>query len=332
MVNNFYVSLAPHIHSGDSIERKMYQVLLALVPAFLVSLYVFGWGALTVTAISVSACVSFEYLIQKYLFRIKPTINDGSAIVTGVLLAFNLPSNLPFWIILIGALVAIGIAKQTFGGLGNNPFNPAIVARVFLLISFPVQMTSWPLPMQHGYVDAVTGATPLAVFKSHLGNLPDTCSMIIGTIGGSLGEVSAIALLAGGLFLLIRHIITWHIPVTILATVFLFTFLLGVVSPDTYYAVKSDNRLLSALSYSLFHLLSGGLLLGAFYMATDYVTSPMIKKGQLIYAIGIGIITVLIRVFGVYPEGMSFAIFIMNGFTPLINVYIKPKRFGEVRQ
>ena len=332
MKDKLVVSLAPHIHSGDSIQKKMFGVLLALVPAFAVSLYVYGWGALAVTAISVASCVFFEYTIQKYLLKVKPTIDDGSAILTGVLLAFNLPSNLPFWIIIIGALVAIGIAKLTFGGIGNNPFNPAIVGRVFLLISFPVQMTSWPLPFQHSYVDATTGATPLAIMKHHLGDLPDAGSMLLGTIGGSLGEVSAIALILGGLFLLYRRIISWHIPVTMICTVMVFTFLLSFFSPDTYFAIPGSTRLETAANYSLFHLLSGGLLLGAFFMATDYVTSPMTHKGQVMYAAGIGIITVLIRVFGVYPEGVSFGIFIMNGVTPLINTYIKPKRFGEVEK
>jgi len=328
MENKFYMSLAPHIHSGDSIEKKMYGVLLALIPAFLVSLYVFGWGALIVTVISVISCVTFEYLIQKYLLKEKLTISDGSAVLTGVLLAFNLPSNLPYWIIIIGALVAIGVAKMSFGGLGNNPFNPALVGRVFLLISFPVQMTTWPLPGEHSYIDAATGATPLAMLHGHFGQLPDISSMMLGSIGGSLGEIGSIALILGGLYLLIRRIISWQIPVAVLGTVFVFTFIMAQVSPETYSIGGTSS--FPALQYSLFHLLSGGLLLGAFFMATDYVTSPMTERGQLIYGVGIGLITVLIRLFGSYPEGVSFAILIMNGVTPLINTYVKPKRFGEV--
>ena len=334
MERKFYVSMAPHIHSGDSIGKKMYGVLLALVPAFLVSLYVFGWGALTVTAISVTSCILFEYLIQKYLLKVKPSIMDGSAILTGVLLAFNVPSNLPFWIIIIGALVAIGVAKMSFGGLGNNPFNPALVGRVFLLISFPVQMTSWPLPGEYSYIDAATGATPLGMLHGHFGQLPGLLSMMLGTIGGSLGEVGAIALILGGLYLLFRRIISWHIPVAMLGTVFAFTFIMGMVAPETYNSGHAGVASVwtSSLTYALFHLLSGGLLLGAFFMATDYVTSPMTPRGQIVYAVGIGVITVLIRLFGSYPEGVSFAILIMNGVTPLINTYIKPKRFGEVKK
>jgi len=334
MDRKFYVSMAPHIHSGDSIEKKMYGVLLALIPAFLVSLYVFGWGSLTVTAISVVSCLTFEYLIQKFILKVKPSITDGSAILTGVLLASNLPSNLPFWIIIIGAFVAIGVAKMSFGGLGNNPFNPALVGRVFLLISFPVQMTTWPLPGEHSYIDATTGATPLGMLHGHFGQLPDLSSMMLGTIGGSLGEVGAIALIFGGLYLLFKRIITWQIPVSILATVFVFTLIMGLVSPDIYHIglIKTACPVFPALTYALFHLLSGGLLLGAFFMATDYVTSPMNPRGQIIYGIGIGLITVLIRLFGSYPEGVSFAILIMNGVTPLINTYVKPKRFGEVKK
>ncbi|MDD4922041.1 MAG: RnfABCDGE type electron transport complex subunit D [Bacteroidales bacterium] len=334
MDRKFYVSMAPHIHSGDSIEKKMYGVLVALIPAFLVSLYVFGWGALTVTAISVASCVIFEYLIQKYLLKVKSSITDGSAILTGILLAFNLPSNLPCWIIVIGALVAIGVAKMSFGGLGNNPFNPALVGRVFLLISFPVQMTSWPLPGEHSYVDATTGATPLGMLHGHFGQLPDMQAMMMGTTGGSLGEVGAIALILGGLYLLFRRIITWHIPVAILGTVFAFTFIMGQVAPESYNIGQTETTfpIFSAMSYALFHLLAGGLLLGSIFMATDYVTSPMTPRGQLVYGVGIGIITVLIRLFGSYPEGVSFAILIMNSITPLINTYIKPKRFGEVRK
>ena len=317
MENNLIVSPSPHIHGGDSISKNMYGVLIALVPAFLVSLYYFGLGALFVTATSVIACVLFEYLIQKFLMKKEPTVCDGSAILTGVLLAFNLPSNLPVWIILIGALAAIGIGKMSFGGLGNNIFNPALVGRVFLLISFPAQMTMWPEVGQlTAYTDATTGATVLSLMnEGALDKLPTLVDMLLGKMGGSLGEVSALALLLGLVFILWKKIITWQIPVSILLTVFVFTGIMHLVNPVQY-------------ASPFVHLLSGGLMLGAIFMATDYVTSPMSKNGMLVYGVGIGILTTVIRLFGSYPEGMSFAILIMNAFTPLINSYIKPKHFG----
>lgn len=317
MENNLIVSPSPHIHGGDSISKNMYGVLIALVPAFLVSLYYFGLGALIVTATSVVACVLFEYLIQKFLMKKEPTVCDGSAILTGVLLAFNLPSNLPVWIILIGALAAIGIGKMSFGGLGNNIFNPALVGRVFLLISFPAQMTMWPEVGQlTAYTDATTGATVLSLMnEGALDKLPILVDMLFGKMGGSLGEVSALALLLGLVFMLWKKIITWQIPVSILLTVFVFTGIMHLVNPVQY-------------ASPFVHLLSGGLMLGAIFMATDYVTSPMSKNGMLVYGVGIGILTTVIRLFGSYPEGMSFAILIMNAFTPLINSYIKPKHFG----
>ena len=296
----------------------MYGVLIALIPAFLVSLYCFGIGALVVTLTSVLACVLFEYLIQKYLLKVKPSICDGSAILTGVLLAFNVPSNLPIWIIVIGALVAIGIGKMTFGGLGNNIFNPALVGRVFLLISFPVQMTTWPVPdpLSMNYLDAETAATPLGLMKQGLPVDAMTTDMLLGNIGGSLGEISAIALLIGFAYMLIRRIITWHIPVSILVTAFVFSFLVNGFDAEG----------------ALQQLLLGGMMLGAIFMATDYVTSPMTPRGMIIYGIGIGLLTIIIRRYGAYPEGMSFAILIMNAATPLINKYVKPKRFGEVKK
>lgn len=307
-------------------QKNMYGVLIALAPAFLASLYFFGLGALIVTATSVAACVFFEWAIGKFIMK-KPTttVMDGSAILTGVLLAFNLPSNLPLWIIVLGALFAIGVGKMSFGGLGSNPFNPALVGRVFLLLSFPVQMTTWPVVGQlTAYTDAATGATPLALMKqaingdaAALGQLPDLLSHLLGQNGGCLGEVSALALLLGLAYMLWKKIITWHIPVSILATVFVFGGIMHLVDPAKYVS-------------PVLQLLSGGLMLGAIFMATDYVTSPMNKKGMLIYGVCIGLLTVIIRLFGAYPEGMSFAILIMNAFTPLINTYVKPKRFGEV--
>lgn len=326
---NLLISPSPHVHSGDSIEKNMYGVLIALIPAFLCSVLFFGTGAVIVTLASVMACLFFEYVIQKFLLKQQPAIFDGSAIVTGVLLAFNVPSNLPVWIIIIGALVAIGIGKMSFGGLGCNIFNPALVGRVFLLISFPVQMNTWPLAQGFAgsYTDAQTGATPLAMLKEAVKtgqSVTDILSadsftgyknMLLGNMGGSLGEVAAWALLVGFAYMLFRKIITWHIPVTIFATVIVFTGILHLCDPSRF-------------AGPAFHLLSGGMMLGAIFMATDYVTSPMARKGMVIYSIGIGIITVVIRVFGAYPEGMSFAILIMNAFTPLINRYCKPVRFA----
>jgi len=323
MSEKLVISSNPHIHSGNSISKCMYQVILALVPAYILGLYFFGIGALIVTLVSITSCVFFEYIIQKYMLKKTPTITDGSAILTGLLLGFNLPSNLPWWIVVIGALVAIGIGKMTFGGLGKNIFNPALVGRVFLLISFPVQMTTWPRPMgfQTSYLDAQTMATPLsyakAVIKGNtnlMSQIPDNMDLFLGMNAGSLGEISALALLVGGLFLIIRRVIHWQIPVSILSTVFVFTLILHLINPSIYMSPVT-------------HLLTGGLMLGSFFMATDYVTSPMSSNGMLLYGFLIGVITVVIRVWGAYPEGMSFAILIMNAVTPLINNYIKPKRF-----
>lgn len=331
-MNKLIVSLSPHAHGNDSVERNMYGVIIALIPALLVSFFYFGLGSVVVCASSIAACVFFEWAITKYIMGKQPTITDGSAILTGLLLGFNLPSNLPVWIIIIGALVAIGIGKMSFGGLGCNPFNPALVGRCFLLVSFPVQMTSWPIAGQlANYLDAETGATPLSIMKwaiksgdvSVLNQLPDSMSLLLGNPGinngaGTIGEVCALALLLGLAYMLWKKIITWHIPVSILATVFVFSGLLHIASPVYANPVSV--------------LFSGGLMLGAIFMATDYVTSPMTGKGQIIYGVAIGVLTVVIRNWGAYPEGMSFAILIMNAFTPLINTYVKPKRFGEVKK
>lgn len=313
------VSPAPHAHGKDTTKKLMIGVIIALMPALIASIYYFGFGAILITSVSVASCIVFEYLIQRFILKGSVTITDGSAVVTGLLLAFNVPSNLPIYAIIIGALVAIGIAKMTFGGLGNNPFNPALVGRVFLLISFPVQMTSWPEPrgFATSYADAITGETPLSLLKrGALDSLPSNSDMFLGNIGGSMGEVAALALILGLAYMLIRKIITWHIPVSILATIAVFTGILWKIDPARY-------------ADPLFHLLSGGVLLGAIFMATDYVTSPMNYKSMLIYGVGIGLLTVIIRVWGAYPEGVSFAILIMNAFVPLMNRYIKIKPFGE---
>ena len=328
MNNILNVSPSPHQQSPETTRKLMYGVVIALLPALAASIYYFGMGAVIVTLTSVLSCVAVEYLIQKFILKVKPSISDGSAVVTGLLLAFNVPSNLPVHIIVIGAIIAIGVAKMTFGGLGNNPFNPALVGRVFLLISFPVQMTSWPVPsgFKTGFADAVTGATPLGLLSEGVKNgeavsaimdkIPSHMQLFYGRMGGSMGEVAAVALILGGIYLLWKKIITWHIPVSILVTVALFTGILWMADPEKF-------------ADPMFHLLTGGLMLGAIYMATDYVTSPMTHKGMIIYGIGIGVITVLIRTWGAYPEGVSFAVLIMNAFVPLLNMYIKPRRFGK---
>lgn len=329
MINQpIIVSASPHVHSDRTSKKLMYDVVIALIPAFLVSIYVFGIGALIVTSVAVISCLLFEYAIQKYLLKTEVTITDGSALITGILLAFNLPSNLPIWMIISGSLVAIGVAKLSFGGLGFNIFNPALVGRVFLLVAFPVQMTMWPTAIVNNttVVDAATGATSLGVIKEGLlygetmtqisSKIPTTIDMLLGFTGGSIGEISALALLLGGLFLIFRKVISWHIPITVLATMAIMTGIFWVINPEHY-------------ASPLIHVLSGGALIGAFFMATDLVTSPMTKKGMVIFAIGIGIITVVIRLNGAYPEGISFAILIMNAFVPLINKYFKPRRFGS---
>lgn len=326
------VSGSPHVHGHQNVKSIMYGVVVAMIPAIFVSVYFFGLDAARVIFISVAACLFFEWIIQKYLLKGPLTINDGSALVTGVLLAFNVPSNLPAWMIVVGALVSIGIAKMSFGGLGKNPFNPALIGRVFLLISFPVQMTSWPVPkalFAPGVTDAVTGPTTLGILKEGLNagksvqelmgssGFPGYMSDMIGAQGGSLGEISAIALLLGAAYMFFRKIITWHIPVAYTGSAFVFSGILWLVDPARFID-------------PVMHMLAGGMILGVFFMATDMVSSPMSPRGQLVFGVGAGLLTILIRVWGAYPEGVSFAILIMNAFTPLINRSFKPKRFGEV--
>ena len=322
MANRTIVASAPHIHGGLSTTRLMSDVIIALIPALAVSVYVFGWSVLTVTAVSISCCVLFEFLIQKFLVKGKQTITNLSAVVTGLILAMNLPAGIPLWIVAVGALVAIGVAKMPFGGLGKNPFNPAIVGRIFLLIAYPVQMTSFVMPSTEGFVDAYSGATPLAAAKAGLMNFADfdMLGMFAGNMAGSFGEVATLALLLGFVYLLLRRVITWHIPVSIFAAVAVFAAIYGAFQFDNPHLVSN---------FALFHLLSGGVVLGAVFMATDYVTSPMTIKGMVVYGIGIGILTMVIRLWGAYPEGMSFAILLMNSVVPLINKYIKPRRFGS---
>ncbi len=328
MSNPLNISPSPHIHTTETTRKLMSGVILALVPAVITSVLFFGAGAAIVMSTAIISCVAFEYLIQRFILGKPISISDGSAVVTGLLLGLNLPSNIPVLSIVMGSLVAIGVAKMTFGGLGNNPFNPALVGRVFMLISFPVQMTTWPVPkgLSTGYTDAVTGATPLAILKEGLkngeslsqlmSNIPGTIDMILGKMGGSVGEVSALALIIGLVYMLFKKIITWHIPVSVIGSLMAFTAILWLINPEAY-------------ASPVFHLLSGGLLLGAIFMATDYVTSPMSAAGMIVYGCGIGLLTAVIRIWGAYPEGVSFAILIMNAFVPLMNAYIKPKKFGE---
>ncbi len=317
MANKLLVAPAPHVQTSQSTACIMRDVVIALLPALVVSTVVFGWRVLGITALSVLSCVGFEYLIQRFLVGGKPTVGNWSAVVTGVLLAFNLPASIPWWIVVIGAFVAIAIAKMTFGGLGKNPFNPALVGRVFLLIAYPVQMTSFP---EVEGLDALSGATPLAAVKQGASaDLLGVQDLLLGHMPGSLGEVAALALLCGFVYLLWRRVITWHVPVTILATMALFAFVVALCRGAEGAALWQ---------FPLFHVLAGGAMLGAIFMATDYSTSPMTVRGGVIFAAGIGLITMLIRLWGAYPEGMSFAILIMNSTVPLINKYVKPKRFG----
>lgn len=302
---------SPHIRRKRTANMCMWHVVIALLPTSLCALYFFGLPALEVIAVAVGSCVCLEWAIARYMFGNSQKASLPSAALTGLLLALNLPAIVPLWTVVIGSLFAIGICKMAFGGLGCNIFNPALGGRVFMLISFPVPMTTWPLPGKAFQADGHTGATLLSALKE--GALPDSeyefVNLLSGNIGGSMGEVSAAAILIGLAYLLFTRVITWHIPVAVIATVVVFDICLGVQTG--------------------IDVLSGGLLLGAVFMATDYVTSPMTHKGMMVYGAMIGIITVVIRRWGAYPEGVSFAILIMNGFTPLINKYMKPRIYGH---
>lgn len=327
-MKQFVISGSPHVHQDLTVPKLMYGVVYAMIPAMIVSFYMFGLGAAKVFLITILSCLFFEYIIQRYLLKGPVTINDGSAMVTGILLAFNVPSSIPWWMLVLGSLVSIGMGKMSFGGVGKNPFNPALVGRVFMLISFPVAMTTWPKPivsrsyfsfagLDEKVLDTITGPTPLGVLQEEgVQAVPDYMNLLLGQMGGSLGEISAIALIIGGIYMLVKKIITWHIPVAYLGSAFILAAIMWLADPTQY-------------ADPLFHMVTGGMMLGVFYMATDYVSSPVSKKGQIIFGVGAGVLTILIRVFGAYPEGVSFAILIMNAFTPLINSSLKPARFGH---
>ena len=330
------ISTAPHINSPQSTQSIMRDVIIALMPAFVVALCVFGVSALEVIITSVAGCVVFEYMICKYLMHIQPTTWDLSAVVTGLLLGYNLPAGFPIWMNLIGCFVAIAITKMAFGGIGKNLFNPALAGRVFLLISFPMEMTTWPKPhifdfmntdMQTDattlgilkHLDAETSATALSRATTNQEQLPDYLDMFLGNIGGSIGEISTLALILGFIYLLYRRIISWHIPVYYIATFMILTTIHWLLTGSTQ-------------AEPMTQLLSGGLFLGAIFMATDYTTSPMSKQGRIIFAIGCGILTYVIRFYSVYPEGVSFAILIMNAFVPMIDNLCVPRVFGTRRK
>lgn len=321
------VSPSPHIHSKVRTKNLMLDVVIALLPAVIVSVVFYGLGELLVLAVSVLSCILIEYLITRYLLKKPSTIGDFSAAVTGILLALNLPSTTPWWVVFIGAVVAIGVAKMSFGGLGQNVFNPALVGRVFLLISFPKYMTRWEIPQGLFGADAVSGATPLGAIKEGLmqgGSVSDIMAqhgysysqMLFANIGGSAGEACAIAILAGFIYLVVRKVIKPWITLSILGTVAGFSLIFWLANPAQF-------------TDPVFNLLTGGLLLGSCFMATDYVTSPMSTKGGVIYGMGIGFLTLMIRYFGSYPEGMSFAILIMNCTVPLLNNWFHQKKYGR---
>lgn len=324
------ISTNPHMQTSRNTRAIMLDVIIALIPAAIAAVLFFGVDALRVILTSVAACVMFEWIACKYWLKTQNTTTDLSAVITGLLLAFNLPAEMPCWMIIIGAFISIIIAKVCFGGIGQNIFNPALIGRVFLFISFPVQMTSWPKPYFFHLVspDGQTGATPLRIIKTlskttnveemNTMELPSYLDMFLGNIGGCIGEISALAILIGLGYMLYRKVITWHIPVYYLATVLIITSIL--------YMITGDIKFLP-----LAHMLSGGLMLGAVFMATDYTTSPMTQKGQIIFAIGCGLLTVIIRAFSAYPEGVSFAILIMNALVPLIDKISVQRYYGEVK-
>ena len=316
--SNLVVSSAPHIVSNIDTTRIMAMVVMALIPSFLVSIYVFGARVISLTLVCVVSAVFFEWAYNK-LMKKRQTVGDLSAVVTGVLIAFNVPAGLPYWIAVVGCFVAIIVVKQLYGGIGKNPVNPAITARIVLFISFATEMTTWPLPRMAA--DATSTATPLGILAEGGGELPNNMEMFLGFIGGSMGEVSAIALLIGGIFLIWKKVISPIIPCCFIGTVFVFALI--------YYAATGNG---DALQMAIFHVLAGGVMLGAFFMATDYVTSPLLPMGKVIFGIGCGLLTMIIRLWGQYPEGVSFSILIMNCLTPLIENFCQKRLYGGAKK
>ena len=327
MDKKYIVSPNPHIHANVSTTSIMRDVIIALCPALVVSVLAYGWAELLVVAVSVLSCVLLEWAVTRWMMKRPSTIGDLSAVVTGLLLAMNLPSSIPLWIVFIGAFVAICVAKLPFGGIGQNVFNPAITGRVFLLVSFPAQMTNWnPTPGFIPLPDAISGATPLSALKEAIKSgvsIPDYMSVhgydlatFLWDAGASAGEISAGALLIGFVYLLIRRVVKPWIPIAVLGTMAIISAIFSGINPDVYTGVQ-------------FNLLTGGAMLGALFMATDYVTSPMSTLGGIIYGIGIGLIAMMIRYFGSYPEGMSFAILLMNCTVPLLNMWFHQKKYGR---
>lgn len=321
----FLVALPPHVRAEESVSKIMWTVVLALVPTMLAGVFFYGVRAVVVTLVAVAASIAVEHFIVRFMFkRNTTTVSDGSAVVTGMLLAFNLPASIPLWQIVAGAIVAIGVGKMAFGGLGNNPFNPALVGRAFMLISFPVEMTSWPVPGAARLsmnLSAVTGATPLGIVKdagaAGLGqvDLPLYRDLFLGNIGGCVGEASALAVILGGLFLVWRGYIRFEVPLVFLAGLSVVTGIAWVVDPGVYID-------------PLYHILAGGAMLGAWFMVTDMTTTPMSVAGRIVFAGAAGVLTGLIRLFGGFPEGVSYSILIMNALVPVIDRHLKPRKFG----
>ncbi len=316
--SNLVVSSAPHLVTSMDTTKIMLMVLIGLAPSFLVSIYVFGMRVIALTVVCVVASMFFEWAWNKLMHK-KQTVGDLSAAVTGTLIAFNVPAGLPYWIAIVGCFVAIIVVKQLFGGMGKNVVNPAITARIVLFISFATEMTTWPLPRMAA--DATSTATPLGILAEGGAELPSNMQMFLGFIGGSMGEVSAIALLIGGLFLIWKKIISPIIPCCFIGTVFVFALI--------YYAATGNG---DALQMAVFHVLAGGVMLGAFFMATDYVTSPLLPMGKVIFGIGCGLLTMIIRLWGQYPEGVSFSILIMNCLTPLIENFCQKRLYGGAKK
>ena len=316
--SNLVVSSAPHLVTNMDTTKIMLMVLIGLAPSFLVSIYVFGMRVIALTAVCIAASMFFEWAWNKLMHKTQ-TVGDLSAAVTGTLIAFNVPSGLPYWIAIVGCFVAIIVVKQLYGGMGKNIVNPAITARIVLFISFATEMTTWPLPRMAA--DATSTATPLGILAEGGAELPSNMQMFLGFIGGSMGEVSAIALLIGGLFLIWKKIISPIIPACFIGTVFVFA--------AVYYAVTGTG---DPLQMAIFHVLAGGVMLGAFFMATDYVTSPILPMGKVIFGVGCGLITMLIRLFGSYPEGVSFSILLMNVLCPLIDNFCQKRMYGGAKK